>query len=246
MITNDDGIDARGIHVLTKIASEYADVVVCAPNKGYSGQSHSITVMAPLTVAERTIDGAHKAYAVGGSPVDCIKLGYHALVDRKPVLVLSGINHGSNASASVHYSGTLGGAREAAMLGVRGLGFSLCDYSKDADFGAVEPIIKRVIEAALKMTDDEGTYYNVNIPCGEVKGLKVCRVANGMWREDPTEFTDPYGQKYYWLEGTFCNVDNGPQDTDDYWLSQGYATISPCQLEVTNFDRMAQLEKELQ
>ncbi len=246
MVTNDDGIEARGIRELVRAASVHGDVIVVAPNKGYSGQSHSITVMAPLTADRRSdVEGAAEAYAVGGSPVDCIKLGVYALASRRPDLVLSGINHGSNASASVHYSGTLGAAREAAMLGIKSIGFSLCDYEANADFTQTKALAERLIGRILQAEGDAGIYYNVNVPKGaEVKGLKVCRVALGKWYEKPTKFTDPFGRDYYWLDGTYANIDSNG-DTDDACLAQGYATISACKLDVTDYDRLRSLETDL-
>ncbi len=243
LVSNDDGIDAKGIRELVRVAARHGDVIVAAPNKGYSGQSHSITVMAPLTVDPRSdVEGALKAYAIGGSPVDCIKLGYHALVPRKPDLVLSGINHGSNASASVHYSGTLGAAREAAMLGMKSIGFSLCEYGDDLDFGTTCQVADKVIAAVLKTEGDEGVYYNVNVPnIKEIKGIRACRVAHGKWHEEPHRYTDPYGREYIWLCGTYENCDTG--ESDDTLLEQGYTTISPCKLDVTDYERLRDMSQ---
>ncbi|MCQ2230108.1 MAG: 5'/3'-nucleotidase SurE [Bacteroidales bacterium] len=243
LISNDDGIEAKGIKVLAEVAAKYGDVVVAAPNKGYSGQSHSFTVGAPLRVRKYDmgipgVDGL----MVWGSPVDCIKLGYHGLVSRKPDLILSGINHGTNTSSSVHYSGTLAAAREAALLGVKGIGFSIDDESKDADFTHALPIVERVISWALGDNGPSNVFYSVNIPYGNnIRGIKTVRIANGYWREDYHSAEDPDGDKYYWLMGSFIDTTKDAQDTDVYWLQQGYATLCPCMLDATNYTEMERL-----
>lgn len=243
LITNDDGISSHGIAELVQCAKSYGEVWVVAPDKSYSGQSHSFTVQLPLLVSEKNIDGAEAAFAVGGSPVDCVKLAFFSLLPRTPDLVLSGINHGSNTSASVHYSGTLGAAREAAMLGVRAIGFSLADFSPHAEFGAVRQTISNVIDTILSSDIQKDVFYNVNFPMGEVKGLRACRVASGFWQEKATSHVDPFGQKRFWIEGTFVNRDYLATDTDEYFLSQGYATISPCTLETTSFEHLSFVEQ---
>lgn len=242
MISNDDGIRAKGIKALAEVASKYGDVVVVAPDGSYSGQSHSMTVGAALRLSDYDmgIDGV-EGMMVGGSPVDCIKLGYH-LVDRKPDLILSGINHGSNTSSSVHYSGTLGAVREAALLGVKGVGFSVSDYSEDADFSEAKRVADIVIAWALTDACKKGVFYGVNVPVvDKVKGIKPVRLAGGFWREDYHCAEDPWGEKYYWLVGTFVDTTKGATDTDEYWLSQGYATICPCKIDVTDYSELEQM-----
>lgn len=244
LISNDDGINAKGIRALAEVAALYGDVVVAAPNKGYSGQSHSITVGAPLRVHEvdMKIEGV-RGLMVYGSPVDCIKLGYHGLVDREPDLILSGINHGTNTSSSVHYSGTLGAVREAALLGVKGVGFSLDDEDDDADFTEAKRVANVVIAWALKDAQ-QGIFYSVNIPTKEnqVKGIKPVRLAGGYWREDYHCAEDPSGDKYYWLMGTFVDTTANATDTDEYWLGKGYATICACKLDVSDYDEMGKID----
>ena len=234
MITNDDSIYSRGIRALAQIAQRFGRVVVIAPDSSNSGKSHSFTVCKPLLVNEGQYIQGVKCYAVSGTPVDCVKIGVHTLLPRRPDLILSGINHGGNYSSSVHYSGTLGAVREAAMLGIRGIGFSYCNDNHDTLFESVEPIIDRVIENALRSEAPKNTFFSVNIPIGEVKGLKESRIAKGHWNESSVSFEDPYGQKYYWLEGTYINDEAGATDTDMYWLSKGYATISPVSIDATD------------
>jgi len=247
LISNDDGIEAKGIKELAKVASKYGEVVVAAPNKGYSGQSHSITVGTPLRVRKHDmgIEGV-TGLMVWGSPVDCIKLGYHGLVSRKPSLVLSGINHGTNTSSSVHYSGTLAAAREGALLNVKGIGFSIDDENKDADFSHAIKVVDKVIEWALKESTPSNIFYSINIPSGsEIKGIKPVRLASGYWREDYHSAEDPDGDRYYWLIGTFVDTTKEANNTDEYWLKQGYATICPCKLDVTDYDELKNLADSL-
>lgn len=242
MISNDDGIHSRGIRLLAEVASRHGDVLVVAPNREYSGQSHSITVGDALTVVEHDlhIPGV-KGYAVSGSPVDCIKLGFHALTaGRRPSLVLSGINHGSNLSSSVHYSGTLGAAREGALLGVPSFGFSVNDYAPDADMSHAASVADRVISWALSSQLPSDIFFGVNVPKGPVKGLRPARIANGHWREDYHSAVDPWGSTYYWLIGTFIDDDDDPQ-RDTLLVEQGYATISAIRVDVNahfNFDSL--------
>ncbi len=243
LITNDDGIAAKGIRQLVRAASRHGQVVVVAPDKSYSGFSHAISVMHPFCVKKHEIEGAVAAYAIDGSPVDCVKVGVHTLLERKPDLILSGINHGVNSSVSVHYSGTLGAAREGAMIGVRSLGFSLADYSAEPDMNEAVRIADGLIAKALEMKDDADVFYNVNIPATEqVKGVKVSRLAQGYWIEKPTTFTDPFGKKYIWLDGEYVNTDLARTDTDEHWLALGYATISPCKHDACDYDQMSKLE----
>lgn len=246
LISNDDGIEARGIHALAQVAAHYGDVVVVAPNKGYSGQSHSITVGSDLQVTnyDMGIDNV-KCYKVSGSPVDCIKLGYHALVDRKPTIVLSGINHGSNTSSSVHYSGTMGAVREGALLGIRGMGFSLADDDKEANLDNAMNVANRLISWLLQCNTPVSTFFSVNMPTCTPQGIKTVRMAAGHWREDYHMAEDPWNGKHYWLIGTFINDEPSSTETDEYWLNKGYVTVCPIKLDVTSDEVYEQLKNEV-
>ena len=247
LISNDDGIQSAGIRVLAQIASGYGDVVVVAPNKGYSGQSHSITVGTSLCVTnyDMGISGV-KSYMVSGSPVDCIKLGYHALVDRTPTLVLSGINHGNNISSSVHYSGTMGAVREGALLGVKGMGFSFDDNDASADLSHAIPIVDKLIAWLLSSNMPTDIFFSVNIPANiQPKGIRAVKMAMGHWREDYHMAEDPWNGKHYWLIGTYINDNPSDTETDEYWLRQGYATVCPIKLDVTATEAYNILQKEI-
>lgn len=244
MISNDDGIDAEGIRILAKVASKYGDVCVVAPDRSYSSMSHSITINKPLVVEECEFMEGVKGYKVAGTPVDCIKLGMHAFVDRKPDIILSGVNHGANTSSSVHYSGTLAVAREAALMGIVGIGFSLCSFLENIDdWGPTEAIIDRVLSWTTTTDLPSGVFYSVNVPyVGDVKGLKVCRLAEGRWTEKPSKYIDPFGKDYYWLEGEYVNDNPEDTSTDEYFISQGYATISPCKVDVCAYEMLSEMK----
>lgn len=244
LITNDDGIQAKGIRTLVDVASKYGEVVVVAPNKSYSAKSHAMTICAPLESVPYNSFSNATAYMVAGTPVDCVKLALNLLVQRRPDLILSGINHGTNASSSVHYSGTIGAAREAALLGIKGIGFSLDDFDDDADFSVAARVADNLIGYFLKSNLPTNDFYNVDVPVGEIKGLKVCRAANSHWREDADHFLDPWGKDYYWLKGNFINDEPDATDTDLYWLQQGYATLTPCKLDFNDYELIEKMKQE--
>ncbi len=250
LVTNDDGITSQGIRELVEISKKLGDVVVVAPDSPQSAMGHAITISKPLRLdlVDHLFEGVI-AYTCSGTPADCVKLAKHlVLKDQKPDLVVSGINHGSNTSISVLYSGTMSAAIEAALEGIPAIGFSLCDYSSNADFSHVRSHVEHVIKQALKNGIPEATALNVNFPSiklGEVKGIKICRQARARWTEKFDERLDPNGRAYYWLTGEFVNEDKG-EDTDEYLVSQGYATIVPCAFDLTAHYGIAQLNKDWQ
>ncbi len=243
LISNDDGITAPGILHLVSIARRIGRVVVVAPNSPQSGKGHAITIGDPLRLDRSTLfqDEAPdevEAYECSGTPADCVKLAkHHVLRGRRPDLVLSGINHGSNSSISVLYSGTMSAAIEAAIEGLPAIGFSLGEYGHDADFSHTTPIVEEVIRLALERGLPPGVALNVNLPkrrAGEpILGLKVCRQANAKWQEEFEEREDPYRRRYYWMSGQFINFDDGA-DTDEWALANNYASVVPCQFDLTS------------
>lgn len=245
LVVNDDGVMAPGIRNLAAVASEYGEVVVVAPDKPQSGMGHAITINSTLRVNEiKNYDGI-KAYSTSGTPVDCVKLAVCKLLDRKPDLLLSGINHGANHSINVIYSGTMSAAIEGALEGIPSVGFSLLDYSIDADFSASKKVAAKVIEKTLKNGMPKGVCLNVNIPklgFEEMEGLKVCRQANAIWQEELDERKDPMGQTYYWLTGVFKNLDEGI-DTDIWALKNNFVSIVPTQFDLTSYEHFSSLEK---
>lgn len=235
IISNDDGWHADGIHRLIDCARQFGDVVVVAPDGPRSGQSSAITVNQPLRINKVEDYNGVPVYAVTGTPVDCIKLGKHVLFpDNNPDLMLSGINHGSNAGNNVIYSGTMGAAMEATMLGIPAIGFSILDHSPQADFSHCLPFVNDVIAKALQTPLPEMTCLNINFPANtEIKGLKVCRSAHGYWTDEYVEYTDPHGHPFYWLSGKFHNLEPDNDSVDEYWLARDYGTIVPASPDMT-------------
>ncbi|MGQ1889894.1 5'/3'-nucleotidase SurE [Thermophagus sp. OGC60D27] len=243
LVTNDDGYDAGGLSVLREIATEFGNVVVVAPDEARSGMSNAITVKLPLFVKQLSHKKGLFVFKTNGTPVDCVKLALNTLLPRKPDLVLSGINHGSNSSSSVHYSGTLGAAREGVLNQINAIGFSLLDYDPNADFSATRPYVRQIIHHVLQHGLPEDTFLNVNMPKGkQLKGIKICRQAKGKWGEEFLEREDPRKQKYYWLTGTFQNLEPQATDTDEYALAQGFVSVVPCHLDITNHSAIEHLK----
>ena len=238
LVTNDDGITAPGIRALVSVARELGDVVVVAPDSPQSGIGHAIIVSDPIRLHTSDVYEGIEAYECSGTPVDCVKLAKHiVLKDRKPDLCVSGINHGSNASINIIYSGTLSAAMEASLEGIPSIGFSLLDYSHNAHFEPPKPFVKQLMEYVLAHGLEEGSLLNVNIPNleeGQIKGLRVCRQAEARWDEEFTVAEDPRGQKYYWLTGRFVNEDKG-DDTDIWALQNDYVSVVPSMHDLTNY-----------
>jgi 5'-nucleotidase len=242
LISNDDGITAPGIRALVEVMKEIGDVLVVAPDKPQSAMGHAITINQPLRLTKVEQFPGVEAYQCTGTPVDCVKLAIDKLLNRKPDLMVSGINHGSNSSINVIYSGTMSAAVEAAIDGMPAIGFSLCDYSWDANFEVVKPFIRRIALEYLRNGLPYGTLLNVNLPVpeGGIKGIKVCRQAVAKWKEDFDERLDPFNRKYYWMTGRFVNMDKG-EDTDEWALAQGYVSVVPTQFDLTDHSRISAL-----
>ena len=236
LVTNDDGITAPGIRALIKIMNKIGDVVVVAPDSPQSGMGHAITVDNVLTCNPITIDeGPQLEYTCSGTPSDCVKMAVSEILNRKPDLCVSGINHGSNSSINVIYSGTISAAIEAGIEGIPAIGFSLLDFKWQADFRACEDFVKNITLNTLLNGLPEGIVLNVNIPSvkkEELKGVKICRQAMGFWKETFDKRKSPFGKEYYWLSGEFVNKDKG-QDTDVYALENNYISVVPVQFDLT-------------
>jgi 5'-nucleotidase len=236
LITNDDGIHAPGLRALIKTARDYGKVVVVAPDKPQSGMSHAVTTSSPLRYRKLQKQENYEEYSCNGTPADSVKMGEKVILDRKPDLLLSGINHGSNAGINLLYSGTMAAAIEAAMGGVPAIGFSLLSHAYDADFGPSETYIRKIIEEVLANGMAPYTCLNVNIPskaAGEINGIKVCRMGRGYWEEELEERIDPNNRPYFWLEGAFKSLDAG-EDTDEWALQNDFVSVVPIQLDLTS------------
>jgi 5'-nucleotidase len=244
LVTNDDGITAPGLRSLIGYLKDFGDIVVVAPDSPQSGKGHAITVDDTLFIKRMAVkNGEPTEYSCSGTPADCIKLALRELLDRKPDLCVSGINHGSNASINVIYSGTMSAAIEAGIEGIPAIGFSLCDYAWDADFGPAKSAIKKIVGESLENGIPEDVILNVNIPKvseNELKGIKVCRQARANWREKFDKRQSPSGKDYYWLTGEFELLDDG-EDTDEWALAHNYISVVPTQFDLTAHHAIQQL-----
>lgn len=242
LITNDDGINAKGIAALIDAAKEFGDVLVVAPNTARSGMSNAITVEHPIRLTKIEVESGIETYSCTGTPVDCIKLAFDKLIDKKPDLILSGINHGSNSSVSIHYSGTMGATIEGCIHEVPSIGFSLSDYSHNADFYPMLPYVKRIIKATLKKGLPIGTCLNVNAPKGKPIGIEICRQGRGRWVEEFDHRIDPQKRDYYWITGYYKNFDNGSNDTDNHVIETQKIAIVPITIDLTNYQFINKLK----
>ncbi len=236
LVTNDDGITAPGIRTLIRVMRTLGDVVVVAPDSPQSGMGHAITINSTLYVEKVIIDdGEQVEYSCSGTPADCVKLAVNEILDRRPDLCVSGINHGSNSSINVIYSGTMSAALEAGIEGIPAIGFSLLDYNWNANFEHCVPFVETIARNVLEHGLQDGVVLNVNLPKlekSQIKGIKVCRQARANWKEEFDKRTNPMGRDYYWLSGKFVNLDHG-EDTDEWALEHGYVSLVPVQFDLT-------------
>ena len=247
LVSNDDGITSKGIRVLVSVMKKLGEVIVVAPDSPQSGMGHAITIGETLRLGEEDIFQDVKAYKSSGTPADCVKIAKHyVLKDRTPDLVVSGINHGSNTSISVLYSGTMSAAIEGALEGLPSIGFSLCDFSSKADFSHVEEWVEKIARQVLERGIPKGIALNVNFPPKQnesIKGIKICRQADAKWQEEFSERFDPTGRKYFWMAGNFVNFDKG-EDNDEWAIANNYISIVPCQYDLTAHHAISQINKE--
>ena len=244
LITNDDSIHAKGLRKLIRIMRKFGNVVVISSEQIMSGMSHAVTIKTPLLPRLIHEEEGFREFLTNGTPVDNVKLGKHALLERKPDLVVSGINHGSNAAINIVYSGTMAAAMEGAIDGIPSIGFSLDDYDHEADFSHVDPFVETITEKVLRDGLPEGICLNVNIPRKSdepVKGIKVVRQAKARWVEDFDRRIDPFGRTYYWIGGTFVNGDPR-EDTDEKALADNYVAVVPVQFDFTALELLRKLE----
>ena len=241
LITNDDGAEARGIVVLTRLMMQIGDVVVVAPDGPRSAQSNALTVTHPIRfrkIEER--DGLIR-YSCTGTPTDCVKLALNEIVVRKPDLIVSGINHGSNSAINVIYSGTMGAVLEGCENGILSIGFSICNHSYDVDFSHFESYVLQITRLALQNGLPNGTCLNVNAPCGTIAGIKISRQCDGQWVKEFEKRTDPQGRSYFWLTGYFENHEPDAEDTDEWALLKGYISIVPTKIDLTAYQAMSEI-----
>ena len=236
LVTNDDGINAPGIRALISVMAEIGNVIVVAPESPQSAMGHAITINSTLYLNKISKENdTIIEYGCSGTPVDCVKLAVNEILKKKPDLCVSGINHGSNSSINVIYSGTMSAAVEAGIEGITAIGFSLLDYDWNADFEQIKSFVKKIAIEVLEKKLPVDTILNVNFPKlkkEDIKGIKICRQAKAMWMEKFDKRKTPFGKDYYWLSGEFVNQDKG-EDTDEWALANGYISIVPVQFDLT-------------
>lgn len=245
LVTNDDGITAPGIRNLVEFMNEIGEVVVCAPNSPQSGKGHAITINSTITFEEIQLEGPQKDFSLSGTPVDCVKFALDKLLPRRPDIVVSGINHGANSSINVIYSGTMSAAVEAGVEGLPSIGFSLLDFSWDADFGQAKDFIQKIVRRSLEQPMPKGVVLNVNIPKlnkEDIKGIRICHQAHAKWEESFDERINPHGKKYYWLTGYFNNMDED-KNADENALAEGYISIVPVKFDLTAHEYLKELSE---
>lgn len=243
LITNDDGITAPGIRALIEVMKHFGDILVVAPDSPQSGTGHAITINNTLYLNKISAPNEFEEYSCSGTPVDCVKFAVNEIIKGKPDLCVSGINHGSNSSINVIYSGTMSAAVEAGIEGIPSIGFSLQDYDWNADFDAVKTFVHKITQQVLENGLPEGVILNVNFPkrkASEIKGIKVCRQAKAMWIEKFDKRQTPQKKDYYWLTGEFVNLDKG-KDTDEWALDNGYVSVVPVQFDLTAHHAIQQI-----
>ena len=247
-LTNDDSYLSKGFRALVELAREFGDVVAIAPDRVQSGMSQAITINQPLFIRQVEKSEGVEIYAFSGTPVDCAKIAFdHIFRERKVDLVISGINHGSNAAVNVMYSGTMGAAIEGSFYGIPSIGLSLDDHDSNANFeGAVEAgrkIIGDILASLDKLP--RPLCLNVNVPrceASEIKGIRLCRQTRGFWREEFYQRQDPYGREYYWLTGAFQNAEPDAEDTDEWALAHNYVSVVPVQVDMTDYRMLKSLD----
>lgn len=245
LVTNDDGIQAKGIRSLVNAVAEFGDVVIVAPDKPQSGMGHAITVNDVLRMNTTRLFEGFEASTCTGTPVDCVKLAISEVLHRKPDLLVSGINHGENSASNVLYSGTMSAAVEGAMEDIPSIGFSLLDFDADADFSGSEWAVKEVVSRVLKNEFPKNICLNVNIPqraLEEIKGIKICRQAKAYWEDSFDKRHDQFGKPYFWLKGEFYREDRS-EDTDIWALDHGYVSIVPTQFDMTAYHAISEVNE---
>jgi 5'-nucleotidase len=245
LLTNDDGLYAAGLKTLLEVMEEFGKVVLVSTTESMSGMSQALTVKTPLRVKILEETEKHRIYACNGTPTDSVKLAINQLLDRNPDWVVSGINHGANASVSVLYSGTMAAAIEGCLYGINSVGFSLNNFSPAADFSVCPKYIRIVMRKLAKEPLPEGICLNVNIPAAnknDIRGIKICRQAKGNWKEEFEKRKDPMGKTYYWLTGVFLNHEPDAIDTDEWALANNFVSVVPVTVDMTAHSYIGQLK----
>jgi 5'-nucleotidase len=246
LITNDDGVKSKGISVLIEMMSSYGDITVVAPFEAQSGMSAALTIGKPLRLTELKNEEGLRVYACSGTPADCVKMAMNQLFRTSlPDILISGINHGSNASVASLYSGTLGAAAEGTVYGIPSIGFSLCSHDPGADFSVAVHYGKIILEEFFRQPVKPDVFLNVNFPAitpEKVKGIRFSHQGKGQWIKEFEERTDPYGFNYYWMTGEFYNLEPDNDQSDHNVVERGYVSIVPHKIDTTDYEELRRLE----
>ena len=248
LLTNDDGLYAGGLKTLLEVMEEFGKVVLISTTESMSGMSQALTVKTPLRVKILEENEKHIVYACNGTPTDCVKIAISQLLNRKPDWVVSGINHGSNSSSSVLYSGTMAAAIEGCLYGITSVGFSLTTHSRSADFSACKKYVRTVMQMLTQKPLPQGICLNVNIPnveADKIRGMKICRHAKGSWEEEFEKRKDPTGKTYYWLTGVYVNHEPDATDTDEWALANNYVSVAPVSVDMTAYEYLETMKERL-
>lgn len=236
LISNDDGVFAKGINFLIETLRPVADLLVVAPDSPRSGAGCAITPTVPLSLKVLRDEPGLKICSCSGTPVDCVKMALNVLADRRPDLIIGGINHGDNSSVNSHYSGTMGVATEGALQGYPSVAFSLCDHAADADFEPLQPYLIDFVFKAIAIGMPPFTCLNINFPKRKkFEGVRICRMARSRWEKETLRRKHPHGGEYYWLVGSCRELEPEAEDTDRWALAHGYVAVTPTQLDVTAY-----------
>lgn len=235
LVTNDDGIAAKGISELLNMACQIGDVVAVVPNGPRSAQSNAITVDVPIYLDKVSETPNLALYKCSGTPTDCVKIAIDAITPRQPDLLISGINHGPNSAINVIYSGTMGAVFEGCTRGISSIGLSLCDHDEDADFSLAVPFFTQIVKNFIENPLPEGICLNVNAPKGEIRGVKICRQTKGFWTKEFEKRINPRGRTYFWMTGFFQNTEPNSYESDEWAIANGYIAITPAQVDTTNY-----------
>ena len=235
LVSNDDGIDAKGVRALIEALPDHCEIICVCPDGPRSAQGMALTLSTPMRVKRIEDFAGARMYKVNGTPVDCVKIGVDVIIKGLPDLVVAGINHGSNAAVNVIYSGTMGAVMEGCAFGVTSVGFSLTTHDPDADFTGCGPFVKEIVNKLIEKPLPEDVCLNVNIPAGKPfpTEMRIARGCRGKWIDNYAEFTDPQGETFYWLTGKFINGEPDATDTDEWCLNHRIVSVVPTLLDRT-------------
>ncbi len=244
LISNDDGYQAKGINSLVDMIRDMADILVCAPESGRSGMACAFSANDPLVLVPQRQEEGLEVWSCNGTPVDCVKLALEELCkERRPQMVIGGINHGDNASVNAHYSGTMGVTLEGCMKYIPSLAFSLCTHDWFADFESLRPYIRKIVRKVLDDGLPKGVCLNVNFPVvDQFKGVRICRMASGTWDNEVVKCRHPRGYDYWWMVGRYTNDEPEAEDTDNWALRHGYIAITPTKIDITSYEMIEQMK----